>query len=114
MFDYRGWFVSPNTPVRIQLFANSVTSYAYDAADVMDDNRYVTFVMQIAQVNTKKVSELDNLVLAKKWGISTKNAVNTICHTSQHGVGTVLHPSLYGQFRTKDNQLEYRRLPHNV
>ena len=38
MFNYRGWFISLNTPARGQLFTNSVTLYAYDAADVMDDD----------------------------------------------------------------------------
>ena len=40
MLDYRGRFVSPNTPATGQLFINSVTLYAYD--DVMDDDNYVT------------------------------------------------------------------------
>ena len=35
IFNYRGRFVSPNTPARGQLFITSVTSYAYDSADVM-------------------------------------------------------------------------------
>ena len=42
MFNYRGWFVNPNTLARGQLFINSVTLYAYDAADVMDDDNYAT------------------------------------------------------------------------
>ena len=54
------------------------------------------------------------MVLAKKWGISPEKACNAICHTTQHGVCTVLHPSLSRQFRTNDCQLIYRRLPHNV
>ena len=40
MINYRGQFVGSNTPARGQLFVNSVTLYAYDAADVMDDNNY--------------------------------------------------------------------------
>ena len=42
MFNYRAQFVSPNTPARGQLYINSVTSYAYDAASVMDDDNYAT------------------------------------------------------------------------
>ena len=42
MFHYRGWFVSPNTPEKKQLFVNSVLSHAYDAVDVMDNNNYDT------------------------------------------------------------------------
>ena len=42
MSDCRGWFVSSNTPAVGQLYINSVTLYAYDAADVMDDDNYAT------------------------------------------------------------------------
>ena len=41
-FDYRGHFVSPNTPARGELLINSVKKYAYDVADVMDDDNYAT------------------------------------------------------------------------
>ena len=78
MFGYRGWFVKPNTPARGQLSINAVTLYAYDAADIMDDDNYATVLesfvstlsLQVAQVNMEKVSGLDYLVLAKKWGLS--------------------------------------------
>ena len=74
MFNNRGWFVSPNTPAREQSFINYVTSYAYDAAYVMDNNNYApvlesfmsTSSLHVAQVNTKKVSGHDHLVLPKK------------------------------------------------
>ena len=42
IFDYRGRFVSPNTPATGQFYINYVTLYAYHAADVMDDDNYVT------------------------------------------------------------------------
>ena len=44
MFDYRGQFVSPKTPKRGQIFINSVILYAYDAADVMDYDKYATML----------------------------------------------------------------------
>ena len=74
MFKYRGQFASPNIAAMRQLYIDSVTSYAYDAADVLDDDNYATVLLsfvnasslQIAQVNTKKVSGLDHLVLVKK------------------------------------------------
>ena len=54
-----------------QLLRNSVTSYAYDAADVLDDNNFATVLesfmklsLQVAQVNTKKVSGLGYLALS--------------------------------------------------
>ena len=122
MFDYRRCFVSLNTSEREQLFINSVTLYAYDAADVMDDNNYATVLdsyvttssLPVAKVRTEKVPGLDHSVLAKRWGISSKKAMNTICWTTQHGVHTVLHPMLLRWFRTNDHHLRYRRLPHNA
>ena len=41
-------------------------------------------------------------------------ALSIICHTTKDGVYTVLHPSLSRWFRTDDDQLQYRRLPHNM
>ena len=81
MLDFRGWFVISTTPARGQLFINSVTLYTYDATDIMDSNNVATILdsffiitsLQPAQVNTEKVSVLNPLVLAKKWGISSKN-----------------------------------------
>ena len=90
MFDYKGRFVSPNTPARGQLFINSVTSYAYDAADIIDNVNYATVLesfvstssLPVAQVNTERVLRLDHLILAKKYGISPKKALNTMHHTT--------------------------------
>ena len=72
MFDYRGHFVTSNTPASGLLFANSVTLHAHDATDLMDDDKFVTVLesfvntsLQLAQVNTIKVSGLGHLILAK-------------------------------------------------
>ena len=86
MFNYRGCFVSPDTPARGQLFINCVTSYAYDAADVMDDDNCATVLdsyvttssLQVAKVHTKKAPGLNHLVIAKRWDISPKKALHTI------------------------------------
>ena len=94
--------------------------YAYDAVDVMDDDNHATVLesfvsissLQVAQVNTKKVSGLN--LLAKKWGVSPKRVLDTIQHTTQHAVCTVLHLSLSRRFRTNDCKLGYRGLPQNV
>ena len=116
------WFVSPNTPARGQLFINSFILYAYDTADDKDDDNYATVLdsyvttisLWVAKVHTKKVPGLDHFVLAKKWGISPKKALNMIGQTTQHWIHTVLHPSLSWQFRKNDCQLQYRTLPQNV
>ena len=103
-----------------KLFIKSFTSCAYDAADVMDNDNFATVLesfmissLQIAQVNTKKVPGLAHLILMKKWDISLKKALHIFCHTTQHGVCTVLNLFSW-KFRTNNHQLRYRRLPHNV
>ena len=73
MINYRGRFVSPNTPAREQLYINSVILYAYDAADVIYDDNYATVLdsyvttsaLPVAKVSTKKVLGLNHLALAK-------------------------------------------------
>ena len=122
MLNYRGWFVIPNTSPRGQLFIKSVTLYAYNAADVMDDDKIVTMLeifvntlpLWVAQVNTKNVSWLFHLILTKKWGISLDKAFNTNHCITQQGIHTVLPPSLFRQCRTNDHWLWYRGVPHNV
>ena len=96
--------------------------YAYNAADVTDNDNYVIALessvnassLQVAQVNTKKVAGLDYFVLAKKCGISPKKARNKVCHTTQHHICTVLHLSSSRQFRTNDHQLQYRGIKYNM
>ena len=76
------------------LFINSVTLYACDSADVMDDDNFATVLgcfvstssLWVAQGNTKKVEGLDHLVLAKKWGISPKKALHMNPCSTQCGV----------------------------
>ena len=63
MLNYRGWLLALTLQQRGQLFINSVTSYAHDAAYAMDDDNYVTVLeecsitssLQVTQVITKKV-----------------------------------------------------------
>ena len=49
MFDYRGWFVGINTQSMGHFFINSVTSYYYDAADVMENGNYATVLEMFCQ-----------------------------------------------------------------
>ena len=58
MFDYRGQFVSPNTPARVQLFINSVTSCAYDATDVMNDDNYATVLKSFVNTSSLQVAQV--------------------------------------------------------
>ena len=56
MLDYRGWFVIPTTPTRGQLFINSATSYAYNAADVMDDGNFATMLKSFVIILSLQVT----------------------------------------------------------
>ena len=42
VLDYRGWFVIPNAPERGKTCTISVTWYAYDAEDILDDGNFAT------------------------------------------------------------------------
>ena len=52
MFNYRGWFVSHNTPARRQVLINSITSCAYDAADVMDNDSDATVLESFVKISS--------------------------------------------------------------
>ena len=112
MLNYRGQFVIHTILERGQLFINSVKSYAYVVADVMDKDNYATVLksyvttwsLQVAKVHMKRVSGLDHMVLTKKWSISPK----------KHGIHTVSNPSLSAWFKTNDHQFQYKTLLHNM
>ena len=102
MLDYRGLFVTSLPLQQGDSYLSTVTIYDYDVADIMNDNNFsivlVNFFilssMQVVQVSNEKVPLLDHLVLAKKWNILPKKALNIIWCTTSHNVCTVLHPSL--------------------
>ena len=87
---------------------------ASDTADNMDNDNFATVMkhyvvissVEVAQVHSMKVPALDHLVLAKKWWILSKKALNTIWHIMQHRIWTVRPPFLAMQFRTSDNHLK--------
>ena len=74
----------------------------------------ITTLLKVAQVKTKKVSGLDHVLLTRKWGVSHKKILNKIHCTMQHGVSTVMHPSLSRPFRITNHLLGLRSLPHDV
>ena len=88
--NYRGWFIISNTPTRGQIFINPIILYVYDARDVIVYDNFSTVLenfvnislLSVAQVNSEKLSVLDRLILAKKWGISPKKSFDTsLYHT---------------------------------
>ena len=64
--------------------------------------------------SSKRSYPVTSLMLAKRWGISTKLAEKTIDATTQRTVRSILHPTLSRRFRTNDRQLRYRRLYHDM
>ena len=59
----------------------------------------------------KRSGAVDHVTLANRWQISLEKARNTVEHTMQRGMCTVLHPTLSRRFRTNDRMLRYRRMP---
>ena len=119
MFNYRGWFVIPTTPWRRQFCINSVKLYAYDAADIMDDENFATLLehfvliswLQVAQENTEKVPVLDHFVLAKRRVFNPrKHSIKCSIQLSMVCECCCIFPY---QFKTIDCQLRYIRLLHN-
>ena len=51
-----------------------------------------------------KHSKLNALDLAQRWGISIEKARRTIAKMTQHGLRSVLHPTLSQWYRTNDHQ----------
>ena len=69
----------------------------------------------VCNVHTgKHRGAVDHVTLANHWQISLDKAQNTVQHTTQRGVRTVLHPTLSRRFRTNDQMLQYRRMPCNL
>ena len=52
--------------------------------------------------------------LAKMWGIGLPAAKWMLEATTQHGLRTILHPTLSRQFWMNDHQLRYQRLAHKM
>jgi hypothetical protein len=66
----------------------------------------------IASIHAASVGpNLKPQVWLKNWGIDIKTATRTINTTTQCGIHTVLHSTLSQQFRTNNQQLQYRQLP---
>ena len=74
------------------------------------ESHVIILSIQVAQWHTKKVPDFDHLVLAKKWGISSEEALSTIWHTTQHAVFTVLCLFLAWLLKTNDHHFYYNTL----
>eukprot|EP00804_Cyclotella_cryptica_P009101 CCRYP_003177-RA/>CCRYP_003177-RA protein AED:0.23 eAED:0.23 QI:0/0/0/1/1/1/2/0/629 len=95
-----------------------------NAIDVTDDENFglllesnscvSSSISKFGVAKSKSSQRIDYMTLSKKWGISPEKAKHTIQRTTQRGIRTVLHPSLSRRFRTNDQALRYRRLPHPV
>ena len=118
MFNYRVQYVSPNTPAWGQLYINSVTSYAYDAADVMNNDNYATVLDSYVTTSSLWVAQEGTRAwpfgYCQKMGDFTQKSTEYDPSDHHCGICIVLHPLLSRRFRTNDRQLQFRRLPHKV
>ena len=53
-------------------------------------------------------------ILARRWGIHLETAKRTLDATTQHGVRSVLNPTMTRGYRTNERQLRYRRLSRDM
>ena len=78
-----------------QVYISSVISHslAYDAADVMDNDNHALSAkirISILLIGMARKPPEEPIVLAKRWGIITEKAQNTIQATTQRGIRTML------------------------
>ena len=57
---------------------------------------------------------VEDIVLAKRWDITSEKAQKTIKDTTQGGIKTMLHHSLLRWFRTNNRTLHYYHLAYPV
>ena len=101
ILDHQGQISIPAIAVRGPIFVSTVVSYslAYDAADVMDNNKLASALeaqiqISIMLIGMVKKPSIDPIVLAKRWCITPDKAQKTIQATMQRGIRTMLHPLL--------------------
>ena len=82
------------------MYVSAVISYslAYDAAEVTNHDNLVTGLSAQIQIRIMLIGmvrqlSMEPINLAKRWGITSEKAQNTIQATSQKGIRTMLHPS---------------------
>ena len=83
-------------------------------SSTLSDRTFVSAM--IAKVNVSGIKSgnfrngVDAVTLARNWGIGLPAAKKTLGVTTQQGVRTMIHSSLFQRFWTNDCQLRYRRL----
>ena len=108
-------------PTRGPVFVSAVASYslAYDAADVVFNDNFVTALKvqiqnSIMLIGTVRKLSIDPRFLAKRWDITPEKAQKTIQAITQRGIRTIRHPSLSRWIRTNDRNLHYSCLAHLI
>ena len=114
MIDFRGQLkdhVNDNDKITRNLFYISIEEEER-LSTTMNFQNFNSQHRSIAGVTTEIRSEgIDAETLAKNWGIGLGTAKKTLGVTTQHGIRTLVHPTLSRRFRTNDRQLRYRRMP---
>jgi hypothetical protein len=109
--QFRGQVVSHPPTARGQMVINSLSaSRQVTLIEVTDDENFGMLLESISCVSSilskigvatlKSLPRIDHITFSTKWGVSKEKAKWAIQITSQHGVRTILHPSLSRQFRT--------------
>ena len=66
---------------------------------------------RLCAVSSTAKPKLEPDVLARRWNIGLEAAKNTLKHTTNRAIRTVLHPSISRRWRSNDRMLRYRRIP---
>ena len=86
--------------------------------DFTDDENFVNALNDKVSLDRVGASKERHVVtseyLSQKWLISPEAARKTVHHTTQWGIRKILHPPLSRRFKTKDREMKYNRLQHNI
>ena len=66
---------------------------------------------RLCAVSSTVKPKLEPEVLARRWNIGLEAAKNTLKHTTNRAIRTVLHLSISRRWRSNDRMLRYRRIP---
>ena len=116
MFDYRGRFVSPNTPARGQFFINSVASYAMmlQMLWMMTIMPHHYFIIASSKSPHGEGIRARTFGSCQEMGYFTREGIEYDLPYQTAWGPHFVDPSLSRWFRTSDHQSRYRKLPHNV
>ena len=140
MLNYKGDIVLPDVTKRgLYMVINFVCMSTFeDAADILSDNNLANFIqssVNISHVNimkpknvsqvsyvdytlgniqSRKRENVETETLAKFWNIYRKKTLKNVKRTTQRGIRSCLHSSLYRRYQKNDRMMRFNRLPYSV